>query len=213
MITQQDASSLKLLHFVRRAAQVKRYHTEVTIKEQNVGEHSFHVAWLCYVLTKGQPMSALLLHALAHDAAEHATGDIPSPTKRALGIRADVDAFESALMNDAGLALPHLDDHNGHILKLADSLDGVLYCLREWELGNRTIRPVFCNYVQYIREQLAEYRRKFGDVFGVAAEYAESVALTILAHAETRWTNPGLGALDKEQIAHLAREATTGETQ
>ena len=135
-VPQNGGGVLCTLDFVRRAAQTKRYHTEVVIKEQNVGEHSFNVAWLCYLLTNKRPMSALLLHALAHDAAEHATGDIPSPSKRALGIRPAVDAFEAQLMTAAGMELPPLDEHNAHILKLADALDGVLYCLREHHLGN-----------------------------------------------------------------------------
>jgi 5'-deoxynucleotidase YfbR-like HD superfamily hydrolase len=205
MNIQQDFSNLKLLHFLRRAGQTKRYHTEVVIKEQNVGEHSFNVAWLTYLLTKGQPMSALLLHALAHDAAENATGDIPSPTKRALGIRPQVDAFEAALMAEVGLSLPPLDEHNAHLLKLADALDGVLYCLREYEMGNRTLRPVFCNFTHYVREQLKQYRDKFGDVFGVAAEYAETVALSIVAHAEGRYDGTHKQTLDRATMDELAR--------
>src|SRR5574337_169888 len=143
---QGKADDFPLLTFVRRAGQVRRYHTEVTIKDQSVGEHSFNVAWLCHLLTKQRPMSALLLHALAHDAAKPATGDIPAPTKRSLKIRDTVDALENEIMGKAGLDLPPLDDHNAHILKLADALDGVLWCLREWELGNRTIVPVFNNF-------------------------------------------------------------------
>lgn len=212
MITQQE-TSLKLLHFLRRAGQTKRYHTEVTLKEQNVGEHSFNVAWLCYLLTHRAPMSALLLHALAHDAAEHATGDIPSPTKRALGIRANVDSFEAALMAEVGLDLPPLDEHNAHILKLADALDGVLYCLREYELGNRTIAPVFHNFVAYVREQLAAHRTKFGDVYGAGMEYAETVSLSILARAEAHWNNPSglpfdqnLKAAFKDDMHHIQEQ-------
>jgi 5'-deoxynucleotidase YfbR-like HD superfamily hydrolase len=181
---QQAGGVLRTLDFVRRAAHVKRYHTEVVIKEQNVGEHTFNVIWLCYLLTRQHPTTALLMHAAAHDAAEHATGDIPSPTKRALGIRTQVATFEAALMAEAGLNLPTLDDHSAHILKLADALDGVLFSLREHNLGNRLINVVFRNYCAYVREELQSYRNKFGEVFGEGAEYVETVAMEILLHAE-----------------------------
>jgi 5'-deoxynucleotidase YfbR-like HD superfamily hydrolase len=204
---------LRTLEFVRRAAHVKRYHTEVVLKEQSVGEHTFNVIWLCYLLTKQHPTTALLMHAAAHDAAEHATGDIPSPTKRALGIRTQVDSFEAALMADAGLALPTLDDHSAHILKLADALDGVLYSLREHNLGNRLIDVVFRNYAMYVREELQSYRNRFGDVFGEGAEYVETTALEILLHAEGQFrsTGPhGAHPIGREHIADISLEITKG---
>lgn len=205
---QTGGGVLRTLNFLRRASQTKRYHTEVVLKEQNVGEHSFNVAWLCYLLTNGHPMSALLLHSLAHDAAEHATGDIPSPTKRALGIRSVVDTFEHTLMVDSGLVLPALDEHNMHILKLADALDGVLYCLREHNLGNRLIDVVFRNFASYVREQLTSYRSHYGDVFGAAAEYVETVALEILLHAEAQFKG-GVGhhPLEREHVKEIAAKA------
>lgn len=146
---------LKLLNFLRRAGQVKRYHTELVLKEQNVGEHSFNVAWLCYLMTDGKPSAALLLGALAHDAAEHITGDIPSPTKRALSIRHVVQGHEEQLMTGVGLALPSMTAEEDAILKLADALDGFLYCVREISLGNRTLTTVVENYTAYVRELLS----------------------------------------------------------
>lgn len=183
MNQQSEGEVLRLLKFVRRSGQVHRYHSEVVIKAQNVGEHSYGVAWICYMLTNQRPMSALLIHALAHDAAEHITGDIPSPTKRSLGIRTQVAAFESAIMKDVGLELPPLDDHNQHILDLADGLEGVLYCKRELDLGNSLILPVYHNFVSYVREELKSYRDKYGEAYGVGALFAENMALSILAHA------------------------------
>lgn len=204
----QAGGTLNTLAFLRRAGQTKRYHTEVVLKEQNVGEHSFNVAWLCYLLTNKRPMSALLLHALAHDSAEHATGDIPAPTKRSLGIRPVVDNLENALMNEAGLELPPLDEHNAHILKVADALDGVLYCLREHHLGNQLINIVFKNFAAYVREQLYHYHEKYNDVFGAGAEYVETVALEILLHAEAQFKGgTGSHPLDREHMKNIAKSA------
>jgi 5'-deoxynucleotidase YfbR-like HD superfamily hydrolase len=145
-----------------------------------------------------------LVHAVAHDAAEHATGDIPSPTKRALGIRPQVDSFEAALMNSVGLELPPLDEHNAHILKLADALDGVLYCLNERMLGNRLIEVVFRNFCHYVREELKTYHEKYQEVFGAGAEYVESVALEILLYAEAQFKDPTKQPLDRQQMVDTA---------
>jgi 5'-deoxynucleotidase YfbR-like HD superfamily hydrolase len=140
------------LMFLRRSGRVRRYHTEELLKPQDVAQHSYGVAWLCWQLTSGAAQADLIMHALAHDAAEHATGDIPSPTKRALGIRSEVDRIEYGLLCHNGIELPPLAAHDEAVLKLADTLDGVLHCLHERELGNRTLTQVFANYTAYAAE-------------------------------------------------------------
>jgi 5'-deoxynucleotidase YfbR-like HD superfamily hydrolase len=144
------AYTLSTLAFLRRSGQVRRYHTERTLVDQDVAQHSYCVAWLCYILTDGHPSRDLLLAALAHDAAEHALGDIPSPTKRMLGIRDRVDAHEAAAMRHHGVFMPDLSVEDDHILKMADALDGVLYCLHERQLGNTTLKQTFQNYCAYV---------------------------------------------------------------
>lgn len=146
------AGVMNTVTFLRRSANVTRYHTEEMLRPQTVGQHSYGVAWLCYVISGGDPSRDLLLAALAHDAAEHSLGDIPSPTKRALGIRERVDALESTAMSNHGVRMPVLVPEDALTLKLADALDGVLHCLRERELGNVTIRQVFVNFVNYVSE-------------------------------------------------------------
>lgn len=185
-----ESAMVDTIVFLQRAGLTRRYHAESVIKDQTVGTHSFNVAWLCCMLTNGAPGELLLLHALAHDAAEHVTGDIPAPTKRGLGIRNHVGQLEDRLLAANGLGervLGRLDTHSAHVLKLADALDGVLYVLHERQMGNLTLAPAFRNYTRYVRELIDEYRKQWGEVFGVAALYTESVAGTVLEYALTEY--------------------------
>jgi hypothetical protein len=183
-MTQDNTNTLQ---FVRRAGQVKRYHSELVIKEQTVGEHTFNVVWLAYLLTDQCPSVGLLMGCMAHDAAEHSTGDIPSPTKRLLDIRDLVDHLEAKLMSGAGLRLPPMDTYDLFILKLADAMDGLLYVLRERSLGNRTLGAVWHNYWNYCLEVLATYHADFHGVEGAALRTTYEVADKILKDAGEQW--------------------------
>lgn len=176
-----DRDAMSTLAFLRRSGRVRRYHTEELLKPQDVAQHSYGVAWLCWWLRQGQVSAALVMHALAHDAAEHGLGDIPSPTKRELGIRLQVDVAEAALMRANGVSLPELTTYEEYVLKLADALDGVLHCVHELELGNQTLYAVFLNFHRYGLELVPE-----GTVAGV--EGVERRARLLLNRAAERWT-------------------------
>lgn len=136
------------LEFIILGAEVKRYHTVTTLREETVGHHSHGVAMLCILLCPN--ISANLLKAaLMHDLAEQSTGDIPSPAKREYGIGDQIDELECRLMNEAGIPFPSLTTYEQRILKLADIAHGALFCLREMELGNRRARVVFERYQSY----------------------------------------------------------------
>lgn len=176
-----DRAAMSTLAFLRRSGRVRRYHTEELIKPQDVAQHSYGVAWLCWWLTQGTAGVGLIMHALAHDAAEHGLGDIPSPTKRALGIRDQVDAAETHLMRLHGVLLPSLNDAESKVLKLADALDGVLHCLHELELGNQTLYAVFLNFHRYGLELVPN---------GTApsADGVDGRAMLLLKWAAERWS-------------------------
>lgn len=176
-----EAAAMNTLAFLRRSGVVRRYHTEELLKPQDVAQHSYGVAWLCWWLCQGQVSAALVMHALAHDAAEHALGDIPSPTKRELGIRNQVDAAEAHLMALHSIVLPELSDFESKVLKLADALDGVLHCVHELELGNQTLYAVFLNFHRYGLELVPH---------GTApsADGVEGRAMLLLKWAAERWS-------------------------
>lgn len=147
------ATLIEQLMFLRRSGRVQRYHCEDLLKPQDVAQHSYGVAWLCWQLyPDGTCPTRLVMWALAHDAAEHATGDIPAPTKRELGISATCEQLESDLLLHNGIDLQWIDTKEMRVLKVADALDGVLHVLREVELGNRTLTEVWVNYCRYVQD-------------------------------------------------------------
>lgn len=138
------------LNFIRLGGLVNRYHTKNTIQPNTVGHHSFGVAWMIYLLTKGAADTSLVFAALAHDLAEQVTGDISSPTKRKFPeLAAMVQLMEDETLEAHGLFF-QLSSEEQRILKIADCLDGMLYCISEFEIGNRSIMDVYYRYCSYI---------------------------------------------------------------
>lgn len=133
----------------------RRFHTVPTITVNSVGEHSFGVAMFCYVLAQGSDMEVstdLLMAALTHDMAEHLVGDVPAPTKR---MNPDLgklfNEMEDGLLNEMGLGFAHhLGETESIILKLADCMDGMLFCIRERRMGNTNVVTSFNNFNSYI---------------------------------------------------------------
>lgn len=134
-----DPNFVRTIEFIERGGRTQRCHTQPIIRQQNVADHSFGVAWWCYLLSPlRRPSAELLLTALAHDMAEHETGDVPSPTKEVLGIRPMLNAYEDRLMAEHTLVMPGITEDEKRILKLADSLELMQLCLRERTMGNRS---------------------------------------------------------------------------
>jgi 5'-deoxynucleotidase YfbR-like HD superfamily hydrolase len=140
------------LDFIMRGGVVKRFHTMHTLHTQSVAEHSFGVSWLVWLLTGGHTSAKLLMAALVHDAAEHVTGDLPAPAKRSLGISAQFAEYEDALLLEAKLPIAELTAYEETVLKLADTADLCLFCIREIELGNSQMRAVYLRGMAYITE-------------------------------------------------------------
>ena len=90
--------------------------------------------------------------ALLHDLAECVTGDIPSPAKRLYGITAQIDDLEETIMRNNGWVLPVLEPAERRVLKLADIAQGALFCVRELNKGNRTMRLVYDRYMGYAQK-------------------------------------------------------------
>ena len=142
------------------AGRVLRYHAVPSVGSQNIAHHSWGVAVICLYLTGGKASSELLVEALMHDTAELFTGDIPFTVKRD---RPDIkDTFD--LMEDdareAELLIPpqHLSDRDHALLKLADTLEGFVWC-RKTELRG----PVLGRWT----EAFAKARCKFSTILTV----------------------------------------------
>lgn len=130
---------------------VKRFHTIPTVSENTVGQHSHGVAMMCMLLTGCACSANLLMAALTHDLAEQYVGDVPSPSKRALGVREELGNIEDALLATVRFVF-ELEPADEKILKLADCADGMLFCAKERMLGNRSkmINYAYNNYSKYV---------------------------------------------------------------
>lgn len=165
---------METLDFILNGAETKRYHTWPTLREQTVGAHSFSVAMLCALMAQdadpvdGEGLTVpLLMAALTHDLAEHKMGDIPAPAKRSLPafkyengndditFREMWGRLENGHLISVGLDWEHLlTPKQKRWLKLADAMDGALWCARERAMGNKLIGPVFQNFSDYIVQLL-----------------------------------------------------------
>lgn len=140
-------------------ADVRRYHTVRTLTEDTVGHHSHGVAMLVLLLDPDAD-GMMLRAALLHDLSEQYTGDIPSPAKREFGIGEDVSSLELKLLDDAGLPMPYLKPEEWRTLKLADIAHGALFCLRELQMGNRLMAPVYERYIGYAEGMVLSGRER-----------------------------------------------------
>ena len=111
------------------AGRVARYHAVPTVAPQSVGLHSYGVAVLCIYLCDGHPSAELLQAALLHDAPEIITGDVPYTTKRSSPtIKHELEQLEEWVYNHDVLPFPVLSPAEVATLKLADTLDGLIWC-------------------------------------------------------------------------------------
>lgn len=140
-----------VIKFVYRGLKTKRYHTEETIAPQSVGEHSCGVAMLIHLMAPNCSKE-LILAALTHDLAEHVVGDVPAPAKRANAVVKEAfDDLEESLLNTMGLNYAVvLTTEERRLLKIADIMDGMLYCINERSKGNKLINHVYMNFDSYL---------------------------------------------------------------
>ena len=138
------------LELIIKGGAVKRYHNEM-VTAQTVGHHSYGVAWLCWILTGGKASAALLMSAISHDTAEGVVGDIPAPTKRAIPeLKVMLDEYEDRALKKAGIVMPQLTAAEVRTLKIADVMEGMMFCISERAIGNLNAEHIYINFQQYI---------------------------------------------------------------
>lgn len=132
---------------LRRLSIVPRWTVVPTIQNQNVAEHTFHVAWLALWLTELHNRHAseaqlvspatVMLQALVHDEAEALSGDIAAPYKKG-DIGEAIKEYERA--RNLGFASNGLAARL--IVKIADLFEALLFCDEEQDLGNHSLALV-----------------------------------------------------------------------
>lgn len=134
----------------RTLAHVPRWSILRINRRQSVAEHSFYVALYSAEIAKfigwTGPYDQLMLHALTHDLDEIVTGDINSPTKKAMSkeARLDFEYWVGKKMCErsdpsGAWALSDPGEQVRAIVKLADIVEGLLYLGDERSQGNTNV--------------------------------------------------------------------------
>ena len=124
------------------AGEVVRFHAVPTVSGQTVGHHSFGVATILIAL--GMMVDPedrwVVSNAILHDAAELVTGDMPFTVKRSSPeLKAHMDRMELQADMDHFLPQTRLSHRQETLLKLADMLEGLRWCLVGHERGKHTV--------------------------------------------------------------------------
>lgn len=123
----------------RDAGAVTRYHAKRTLRTQTVADHTFGMLMLVKQVTNltwpPHQMRRLYEAVMHHDLPELFTGDVPAPIKRAhpeLGPLMDsIEEGLAPLYQDFALS-----EEEACLLKWADRMELVLWCLEEYRMGN-----------------------------------------------------------------------------
>jgi 5'-deoxynucleotidase YfbR-like HD superfamily hydrolase len=118
---------------------VVRFHAHTGIDKQTNAAHQWGVA---VVVAKIAPhcRKELLLAALTHDTGEFLSGDCPFNVKAASPVvKAVFDEMESNWRSEMGVNWEHiLTSEEKVILKMADYIEGLMFCIQQMKQGNRS---------------------------------------------------------------------------
>jgi 5'-deoxynucleotidase YfbR-like HD superfamily hydrolase len=135
-----------------KAGAVKRYHTQITLKEQDLAAHSWGVAMIVAHIAPDRPH--LLRYALIHDLHEVTCGDIPYTAKREHLELADGEEEAEQRFHDRHdmLGDVYYSAYDMDILKWADMAECYLWSKREVSMGNHNLAGVVDTAYRKLRD-------------------------------------------------------------
>lgn len=171
-------TKLERILLARASGRVQRFHCRALIRPENVAEHTFNLVNLLMVIGGRELHPRLLMAAFLHDMGEYATGDIPSPVKKALGKEAQTilefkEAQHVDIIHD-GVFNTLLTNGEEKLLQLADNLDGMLKATEEYRMGNYEVRTMALRYMEYVMELMGEVKDYDLETVGELVAYTRS---------------------------------------
>jgi len=146
----------------RVAGMVRRYHTWPILRQQTVGEHSYHAMRIWFQMW-GELPPRVSTHFIWHDAGELVVGDLPYPVKsQNPKLKAMVDDLEADAVLDMGGRMEELSPGDCVRAKLCDYIEMWEFGMLEVAMGNRFAEPIVRDLAPVIKniiEQLPEYYR------------------------------------------------------
>lgn len=135
---------------IRNAEIIERWGIVRMHRRGSVGAHSHRVAIYADQIATIMGLSLhdrywVVLHALWHDMPEVFSGDICGPVKDGAIDREKLKRFEDVGMLDRfpGREWQEGSDHHRRIVKVADLLDELLWCVIEKRMGNSLLDEVY----------------------------------------------------------------------
>lgn len=164
----------KFFAYISRLKWIKRWGLKRNIEEENVMEHSWHVATIAHALALIHrhyfagtiDANQVAVTALYHDASEIITGDLPSPIKyHSPSIQAAYKAIEAEAEQDLLALLPEklqadyaplllhdrVDAKVARFVKAADLISAYVKCQQELQAGNQEFSKALIDIEQRIR--------------------------------------------------------------
>lgn len=125
---------IQQLNNILESGDVMRFHACPRMNKQQLNSHMWSVAVICKYLKPDITADELML-ALTHDSTELITGDIPATLKwNHPEVKSMIDGIETKL----GILPDFKCSHDFKIiLKLADFLDGLIFCYNTYIQGNK----------------------------------------------------------------------------
>lgn len=132
----------------RDAGAVKRYHVKRTHRIQTIAEHTFSMLMLIKQVCPGT-RKELYDAVLHHDLPELFTGDVPAPIKR---VHPELGPLMDSIEQDLEPLYQRIElvGDEAALLKWADRMELVLWCMEEFRMGNTYVKPTIARGLGWI---------------------------------------------------------------
>lgn len=139
-----------------KAGMVTRLHTQQTIADYTVANHTFNMLLLADWMYYGKPSLNLMRAILYHDLHELHTGDIPHPVKQIPFLKGPIEKYETEINSLMETTPPTLSPEEQQALQLIDLQELIMFISNEKELGNQTLNHIFDNARELYEELTKE---------------------------------------------------------
>lgn len=134
---------------VLKSGSVERFHATPGIAKQKISEHSWGVALIIQQICPDCSKD-LLLAALVHDCVEMVTGDLPATFKwDNPEVRPFIEDYEKRVETEWGIHI-ELNHEEKRVLKLADCLEGMQYCVNRMKHGEVEAKSIFNKWFAFM---------------------------------------------------------------
>ena len=153
----------------RKGFAVRRLHIFEILQTYNNGNHSANAAFIAMSLANVSihqdiDCGKVAAYMLLHDLPEALVGDIPSPTKRALGPSSlsKLDELENSWYEEHNIEMPELNDCEKFVCKFSDLYEVLMFADKEVAMGNCDLQLVVKNATHYLLELIGKAKTELG---------------------------------------------------